>query len=361
MEENLLPVDDLATDEELRRSYASVSVEPPAAPGWGYRLVLPKDWVRDDGPLTEAPAPERLAQVGLFAEADRAPARAAVQVWATLLPFEVNLTDWVEFYAEQAGMEILEGHIRDPETGSPVDAIARGMHDGRAVLTRLTAYSDGGRVFLVAAAAAEWAYESLSKTLALAAVSFEPAEPTGREFMEEFATYTDSAGRVSFMHPASWKVEELPAGPRVSGVALKLEGEEELLGYVRVQTLDAADGGSFENVLRGVRRDLAASGLDLDTLRPLEEEGAWGERLWVGDAYTEDETQDLCVVGVKPFVEGWGSEGVDGGGRPPGVAPGVACVLLSPSRERSPLVWMRDKRAFEFVIATARPAAPADA
>jgi hypothetical protein len=139
-------------------------------------------------------------------------------------------------------------------------------------------------------------------------------------------------------------------------LALKLEGEDDLLGYLRVQTLNARRGVSFQEILRSIRRDLEESGLDLDSLKPVEEEGDWGEKLWSGEVYTSDETKNLCLVGIKPFVEGLGSGNEEVRRWSEGETLGVVCVLLCPARERAPLQWMRGKRAFEIVVATTQPA-----
>lgn len=353
MNDTLIPFENLVSDEELHTRYGSVTVTPNVASDWAFRLVLPRDWIQDPSTSTVAPAIGQLAQLGLFAAQDHTVRPVGVQVWGTLIPFEVNLVDWLQIYIDQNSMDLIEKHILEFAVGPVVDSLVAHLHGSQRMLTRLTASSDSDHVYLVAGMAAERVYKSFARTLGLAAVSFYPLQKTGSDFMENMAIYQDPARRMWFQYPNSWNIESLKTSPLVSAVALRLQSSAELLAYLRVQTVVGKRDYPAQAWLEPIRKDLAAANVNLVSLDSVLSERDAPSKLWAGEAEIND-THIQCVIAIKPMIRRANEGNVAVGQTGADELSGFASVLLCPLRQRQPLLWMRSKRAFEIVQATLR-------
>lgn len=160
------------------------------------------------------------------------------------LDHQVTALDWLTRYVERAGMRPLRAHLSIYAGAQPLgealvpEFLVRAGAPGRERISRLAAFKDGRRVFLVQASCPAASYPTAARELALATLSFRLVHPTGRACAEEESRHRiDGINRLAFRFPASWTVHPQRGQPTgVDYVHLALTSDGQCHALVNVAT-----------------------------------------------------------------------------------------------------------------------------
>ena len=319
---------------KLQREYGSVVVVPDQLPELGFRLALPRRWKQIKASESAAFEIDRFCMLAAFAESTD----VGVQVLGTLLPWEVNLVDWLEYQAYRFGMEMGPVQSGETEYGQTVHAIARGA-DG--AILRILVTGDAQRLIMLLGRMPANADDAVEETLGLAAASFQFVSHSGVRTRERLAVYRDEDALFQLLYPESWESEPLDRlRPAKAGADFRIIGTNDTIAYLRVEadTRQPLDENGLADVYETTLEELAESGIEIVGLTPLPQGVGGGERQrWQGECVLPSGKGQLALL-FRPTGKAW-----------------LAGVLVCPLKDADPYTWMRDKRAYEIAVASLGP------
>lgn len=316
-------------EEVLRDRFGMVSAVPPLAPELSFRLALPRDW----GQVADIPMSPLNPETFSMAAAFKASDEVSVQVLAALVPWEVDLVDWLHLKAEAHQFKLLNIAEGGTEYGQAVHAVAQAAD---AAHLRLVAMGNGPSVVLCLGRMPEGAPESVRETLGVAAASFAFTEPCWQQTREPVTLYTDRETMFRFLHPESWSFETLDAlRPAKAAANFRITGETDTLAYLRVQadTRYPRDEEGLRQILQLMTEEISDAGVVVHELKAMcEKEGALEQ--WLGECQLGANTVHIAIL-LRPAASSW-----------------LGALMLCPKRDADPWSWMRGKRAYELAVAT---------
>ncbi len=149
---------------------------------------------------------------------------------------------------------------------------------------------------------------------------------SGRNTREELETYVDQSGKFQLVYPKSWTVE--PREGEQPAVDFRIADSENTLAYAHVVT-DSESGiglAGVRSAIENARAEAKEAGVEIGDLDKLSAGSSEIERL-SGPAHTPAGDGQVFLA----------------------IRDGVRAVVLSPTRDRNPLIWMRAKRFFELI------------
>jgi len=326
----LLSFGDAILPETLKAQYGAVTVRPASAPRLPFRLVLPRKWKRSDAPVGRL-AFESFLPLAVFLDSES----VGIQVLGTIVPWEVNLLDWLEYRAFNAKMNILAAQSAITDHGQVVHAIAKGVDNTHI---RVMIAGDGPQVVALMGMMPANASTETRQIVGLAAASFQFLAHSGAKTREPVLPYRDPDGLFQLMRPVSWTASPLnKLRPAKTAVDLRLVDSKETVAYLRIEAdIRYARTAQQLDVIHAVTmselRDAGVSLLNMQSVESLKD-GAKQERK-VGDFETPTGKGAASLL-LRPVASSW-----------------LVGVLLCPKRAINPYGAMRAKRAFELVSET---------
>jgi hypothetical protein len=319
-------------EESLKADFGNVTVVPPQVPDLGFQIALPRSWVRaagveGKGKLEE----ERLDVLAAFA----GPGQAAVQILGTLIPYEVNLMDWLDWQAGIIRAEIGEHKSGETDYGQMVHAVATSAV-GEPL--RIVVVGSGPNVAMLLGTCAADADERVWETLGLAAATFGLLNVPALKTREPLKVYTDKDGMFELLHPASWTTTSLnDLRPEKAGVDLRLASKKDTLAYLRIEADKrySRDDAGLKELYELTLDEITDSGVDVTHLEAVPPGPTAGERQrWVGECELPSGIGSIAIL-FRPVADAW-----------------LSAVMISPALLAHPLAWLRGKRAYEIAVAS---------
>jgi len=317
-------------EEELRSGFTSLPLSFSSLPELDFRIAVPTNWTRHDPESVRQPEFEEFVELITLAHGPD----TGLQVLATQLPFEVNLVDWLEFIAHQRGFSLETVQSGDTASGQMVHAAGTGP---KGEHLRLMVTGSGEFLLFVMGFAPSPVSPETREILGLMAASVDLLHP-GRRTREELKTYRDRDRVFSMVYPQSWSSEVLPRyRPKKIAVDFRLQSETDTLAYLRVEAVRglAFDEASLDRLIQDAKDELVEANIRLSGLKPIPASGMAGPRQrWLGTAHLPAGDGVVAML-FRPDGRTW-----------------LSAILIAPDKERSPYVWMRGKRMYEYAVAS---------
>ena len=319
-------------EETLRTRIASLPVKPQGLEDLAFRIVVPVDWKRHDSEDIRYPEFEEFVELITLSHGRD----TGLQVLATKVPFEVNLVDWLEFLAHQREFTLEELQSGDTENGQVVHARGSGP---KGEHLRLVVAGSGAFLLFVMGFAPSPVSPETREILGLMAASFDLLSP-GMKTREELVVYRDRDRVFTMTYPKSWSVEVLGKyRPEKVAVDFRLTSERDTLAYLRVEAIRGRplDDATLDQLLEDVKDEIREANVKISNLRPIPASRMAGPRQrWLGTAHLPTGDGVVAML-IRPDGRSW-----------------LIAVLIAPDKERSPYVWMRAKRMYEYAVASLR-------
>jgi len=321
------------SEQRLRSDFVSVRVEPPHQFGPKCRLVIPKAWKQAQIEQARQLAVDRFTILAAFSQSDD----VGVQVLATLMPWEVNLVDWLEYQAHIRQIALHSIQSAETEWGQTVHAV--GLEDDKAFL-RIIVAGDGRQLVLLIGRMPLSASEAVAETLGLAAASLDFPAHSGKTTRESLVEYNDEGSLFQVIHPSSWTCQALDTlRPAKSGADFRITNERDTLAYLRIagDTRPDRNNTGLEELYRSTLDELKQADImvhGLERVRPSSTKIV--EQRWVGGCAVPSGEGQLAFL-LRLGSKAW-----------------LSAVLVCPAKTVNPHAWMRGKRAFEIACATLR-------
>ncbi len=222
--------------------YEEYSVAPRGQTASSFRLRAPERWQALPAPSLPGEADRSVLCLLHLQSPDGAPfaAPVTIQVHVLRLLREVDAESWLALYVARAGLRPLRGQTLIGACGPVPDWLAVDARGGKRGWVRLTAFKDGGLIYLLAGRAEAADYPQVAAAFAVAALTWEPGDPGGHRYAEDLTEWkSPNAPRLTFQHTASWR-EVVPARipPGMCGTTLRRERSGEARGTITVRAVD---------------------------------------------------------------------------------------------------------------------------
>ncbi|MCX6620797.1 MAG: hypothetical protein NTY38_06905 [Acidobacteria bacterium] len=325
-------------DVELRTRFGSASVTPVMAPDLAFRMVLPHGRIE----ATDIPHKPVVEDEFTLLAAYKLSDEISIQVLATLLPYEVNLLDWLSWIAQRQNFRLLRSISGETACGPAIHAEAEAA-DG--AFLRLLVAGPAERSVLVVGRLPWREANGLEPTLGLAAASFEFLSKCRRKTREPLLKFTDRDNYFQLLYPASWSFDtEDSLRPEKAGANFRLTGGGGTLAYLRMEadTRLPLDHTGLEQLFQLTVSETEDAGItieDLDPLPPSENSGP--RERWAGTFRSESGRGEIALLFRRSSVC-W-----------------LAAAVLAPLMEDDPIAHLRARRFYE--IAAASLCSPVDA
>ncbi len=248
---------------EIAGKYEDYQVTPFGETSLSYRIIVPADLapievereeVAQGGPMV----------VGAF-ESDGDPAHR-LEVSVVSVGREVDVYDYCSTMADLSGLEVREMDWIDANGKTGVEySIRFGEGPGERV-TRVFAFAEGPRIFIVSLTVPPADDEARLDAFALARDGFEPLAPSGEKHAEPFETFEatgdPSAPPLAILWPSSWTLEEAEdAPPAQRMISLTLVEEDAPRATIGIQAVPRAEGeGDLRAFAAALFQDAARAG-----------------------------------------------------------------------------------------------------
>lgn len=308
----------------IREEFEERTVVPTGLPDLAFNLLLPRGCeVRTSADEDTLSFEELTLLAGV-----KLPGCEPMTVSATRIPFEVDLSDWLELASAAAGYQIVESDSATTGQGQTVHAVAKA--DGCEM--RMFLANNGPAVVWLTATVSASARKDLHEVIGAVASSFEFVRPSGSATLEPVIRYKDPAGRFSVGHPASWTACPVEPVAGTSGLNLQLLDEAGPTAHIHCEasTLHPTDDAGAHAFLNALFERASDAGVIIGSLDPGEDGRLEGE-------YEANGISGPCLIALRPAGKTW-----------------LAVMALSPAPEPDawPWPWLRARRAFDIVASS---------
>lgn len=332
---------ELSSPPELADNYLEATVIPFEDAGLEHSMLVPRDWQYETRLENIEPSPGEFTTISLFMNPLRSGVSPFIDVGYTKMGCEVNIFDLLNFYKETYGMNILNAVPILLKGIEVVDCLVETTQEPICT-TRMILFVAGDKIFKVSGTAEKSQYEEYKEAFHILVGGFKLPKHPGNKYAEPLEEYQEDAPiPLRFSFPKSWSLtipEGAPPGKYVAD--LRLIGEEQLMGYIRVKGIDKA-----------VYSEIDLNKLYDDALEEFSEVGLHTHK--VIDSWNMDtEGTDFLPENISRSVAGEINQHqvevrvtvlqTDTGY--------YVTSALIPAREANRLVWMREKRAMEIVL-----------
>jgi hypothetical protein len=303
------------------------AVDSPAGePGLSFRIELPREWKQIEDIPAQQLADDRVALVAAFG----APDGASIQAFATLIPYEVNLEDWLLIEACEHEFALSGGKSVETAWGQAVHAEGTAAN---GALLRLLATGNGPYVMLVIGRMDPGEPAPEREPLGPAVASFAFTHCGGLKTREELCWHVEPDGAFRVAYPKSWSLSRQAGDPPgKSGIELRMTDPGGADAHLRIaaDSRFALDADGKEEISRSILGEFEESGFLVESLETLPPEADIRGERWVGYCEREGRRSQLALW-FRPAKGHW-----------------LTASMLCPLNEDSARGWMRGKRAFEL-------------
>lgn len=271
----------------------------------------------------------------------------AIEMKYLQLTREVRLEDWVDFFMDTQGMFCVHGQAGTYHGRKMLDTLAEfKATDGRLFVARIGFFKNGNRIYMIAGSAPKEKYESYTDEFGLAVTSATPITLSTNVFAEPMREYEFPIGKkYAFTYPASWTVKELSGTPEgVTAVDLFQAEETQPVGLIKVRVYrkECIEGIDVEKVTYSVFEEIKEAAPKLELKEKSQEMEARTEEFpGAGKMVVYKGEMDGAPIEVHELV-------LDS---PEAI---FSIHLITPPKQKAPMLWMVNRRAWELVGARIR-------
>lgn len=340
-----MPTENIFTDDELCTKFENRKTKPYGDDTLALVLPCRTSWKWIEVASGAKQDPNRMVPLARAEPCDDPD--ISVEMKYIQLTREVRLEDWVDFFMDTQGMFCVHGQAGTYHDRKMLDTIAefKGT-DGRLFVARIGFFKNADRIYMIAGSAPKDKYETYSAEFGLAVTSATPLTLSTNAFAEPMREYSFPLGKkLTFTYPASWLVKELSGTPEgVTAVDLYQAEEKKPVGVikVRVYAKDRIEGIDVQKVTWSVLDEIhdGVPSLQLKD-NPLEMEARTEEFPGAGKMVVYQAEIDGAPIEIHELV-------LD--------SPETlfSAYLITPPKQKAPMLWMVNRRAWELVGARIR-------
>ncbi len=342
----VMPTQDIYPQEVLNGEFVSCVSKPFDDPALSFQITSRKTWKWETLSVRVKESDVDFLPIAIVHGPDAGGVAVTLQAGYRIVEREVAVEDYLQAYAEGLGYQILKEQWGTYSDRRVYEILARTDLGGVDCLVRMALSRDHNRFFLVCGFSTASEYLNFAKEIGVALVSFHLLQPSGKQYSEEMIEQRFDAPKLSFLCPKSWLLKPAKNAPEGIAVCDLSHGSEEvgIVGWIRVKIHSRTVYPDFcaPEYLSSFREELA----DLKYLAdvpifnaPIEPVGKFlqGGRYIIMPATRDGKVSEIRLV-ILPTKDSW-----------------LVLSLLSPPRDRGPVEWMINKRAFEIVRDTLAP------
>lgn len=342
----VMPTRDIFPQEVLNGEFVNNVSKPFDDPTLAFQITARKTWKWETLRVRVKASDVDFLPIAIVHGPDAGGVAVTLQAGYRIVEREVAVEDYLEAYAQGLGYQILKEQWGTYSDRQVYEILARTDFNGVDCLVRMALSRDHNRFFLVCGFSAASEYLNFAKDIGVALVSFHLLQPTGKKYSEEVCEQRLDAPNLSFVYPKSWTAKVAKNAPKGISVCDVSHGNETagLVGWIRVKAHSRAvyPSGAAPAYLASFREDLADAGFLPDVPifdAPIAPSGKFlaGGRFLIMPATKDGKVSEVRLV-ILPTQDAW-----------------LVLSLLSPPRDRGPVEWMINKRAFEIVRDTLSP------
>ena len=342
--EKFLPTKNLYTDQELQKRFYNMSFRPFERDDLAFSMLVQKDWKDIPIKVPKKQLEQESAWLIPLAKVMAPKGKrgiASIAVRYIKVPFEVKLSDWVDYYLKGNGLQPL---LRRSGTfnGRRVEEVLwRSVQEGKTYLARMTLSRHGARLFIIVCSALETSFRQYARIFSAAAISFAVKNKATSEFAEPMKIYAGKRAPVlRFHYPASWTAKEpegLPKGK--SGVDISLRrklagGKARTLAFLHIKGISKTLNRSPDEIMEGIKKDFMDAGIKLQgPMDHTEITKRFSGRAMRAKRWSVLIAGEAGELAVAVFARHDGP---------------IAMGLLVPSFKSGPLAWMAGYRELEI-------------
>lgn len=343
---------ELSSPPELADDYLEAAVIPFEDVDLEHSMLVPRGWQYEGQLENIVPSPGAFTTISLFMEPRRPGGGAPpfIDIGYTQMGCEINRFDLLNFYKEVYGMKIIKAAPILLKGIEVVDCLVETTQEPICT-TRMILFVAGDKIFKVSGTAEKSQYEAYQEAFHLLVGSFKLRKHPGNAYAEPLKTcWLDAPIPLRFNYPKSWSLtipEGAPLGKYVAD--LRLIGQEQLMGYIRVKGID-----------KFVSPETDLETLFDDALEEFTGEGFHSHEVlesWQMDTKGTDflpENLSRSIAGaVKPSDAQNNAVAAAVEARVTVLQTDIGYYVISaliPAKSANPLGWMRGKRAVEIVL-----------
>jgi len=302
MESPVFLIKPVSSKETLEKSYDRLKYDLPVDRKYHFSMLLHKEWEMADI-KPQIPTPEmNLKRIALFKQ--NSESYAEIEVVASLIPREVNPSDWLELWLSQNNANIVDGRMFQTDYGTVADFLSMIYEPGKNKVLRSIAIKDGNRIFALFGRAFENNYPDVAETFLLAVTSFELMYPTLERFAEDIIQVSvEKPVMAEFQFPASWVMKkDKYNSDDVYTISFYNHKGETVVGVFTYSAISKRIEESKESLLKNYLDNFTDNGFKIlgeQKITP----GEYGENTWQAMIQLNDKKgNDFEITAV--FVDG---------------------------------------------------------
>ncbi|SIN98617.1 hypothetical protein [Vannielia litorea] len=325
----------------IRDAMGSVETMSTVDPALDFSMNLPEGWhgtfVRDADPRPGQPP------VLLFYLTPPEGDVLMLRVFCLRLTREINPADWLDFWNASLGRGLVEIRNHKTSYGILVDALVHDLDRAVPGTRRVLTVKDGDRLFMIEAATKTDDpnhVEMMQNVFLLCSTTFQLVNPTSERFAEPFAMVRLAGDApLEFLAPESWRqIAQPPEDKPTGGDLLVLDNDD-----VGAIFLASKPGHGHSAMLEGAMLDaVVGTGTDIREIdeTPIKVPNAEMGVLVRSGHGLRGEAMEMLVMSAR--IES--------------PSHSAAAVLLTPSGQTSAEALAMNRRAYEVLLDSIRPA-----
>lgn len=327
-----------STDEELAEHYYEASFQEDLEASYQFKVALPKTWTRKTLTVNY---PNQDGSIELLARVLSEGNHSSLSVWCTLLPREVNPSDWLLLWVKTQDYQLIDARKLPTQYGTVGDCIASKVIDGEAYISRLFAIKDGNRLFLLNQSTPQDSYKDHEEAFLVGVQTFSLLTPTKELYAEPFTQeQIKKPYPITYRKPESWSkfVEHEESNDELS-ISFTNQLSDQIMGKINLIMIAAVHELSTQELLSAWFKKLRLNGYkiisDMDNLQTHQYDGK--EVIsWAGHANADESLVSLNTTII------YHKRGT------------LMINLISPPPSSNHEAWAINYRYYEILLKTAK-------
>lgn len=177
-----LPMKGVIPDKEALAEHINLTVRPHERDEWSYSFLLPDGWYQQPPPpgKPNIADPAEFIPLGVYTPTPHYMPPVIFSVGVRPAPKKGYVAEWLEEQCRLQQLVIQKMTVHEMLVGPVADASALQASDIGPMKLRIAMFEDGERLFVLTAMAPANMWDDVVATLSLMMLTFELAEPKGR-------------------------------------------------------------------------------------------------------------------------------------------------------------------------------------
>jgi hypothetical protein len=254
--------------EGLEREYKQTIFISAADPLYHFKLSMNKNWRVIDRPPTFPSTDTENSQGSIGLLRRIAVPQAEIEIFAVLIPREVDPADWLEAFIISLGQKIIDSRMVFSDFGIVGEYLSTATLDEKMFVYRTLGIKDANRILILQACVAADGYEKVKEEFLMAVKTFELINPTREKYAEPIQTHKMTQPiNCEFLFPASWmKKEDKFAVPNGTSFSLVNQEKGVTIGQFALSALPHELEETYKGVFQNYVEQLKNSGFEIDAL-----------------------------------------------------------------------------------------------